>query len=850
MPLACESLESRHLMTNYVINFGELSLQPGSHWNGPDPTGTDQPDPYGGTWRVGSFQSGGASFSNNYESSFWQGFGYSNEKDTTTAGIGNQFSSFAGSGQADIRFGIGTGYLDSATFDPTDVAQLSQLPTITFPPNATISSAYFTNTTYAGISMRDGDSFAKKFGGPTGDDPDYFRVNVYGTDASGNVLPGSAQLYLADYRFTDNTQDYILNTWTQLNLSALSTAHKLYFNLDSSDVGTFGMNTPAYFAIDSIAYSAPNTAPVIDTSLTPQLKTQQEDDLSPTGTLVSEILSGSITDPDFGAKQGMAVVAAPNVNGQWQYSLNNGASWLNLNNASESAARLLPADASTRLRFKPDPDFSGDLTIDYRAWDQTQGIVGSTMSTSGKTGGTNSLSTDVETASLKIAAVNDSPVLDTSTNPTFPTILEDATSPAGMKVSDFANSLITDVDPDAVKGIGVTAAPTANGLWYYTLNGTTWKLMGAVKESNTRLLPADANTRIRFIPKKDFNGQMTLIFRAWDQTDGVAGDTLDTAGRTGDTKCFSLEYESISITVTPVNDAPVLTTTPIPSLGTIQEDAKSPVGTLLKYFATSPITDVDAGALKGIAVIGAPETNGAWQFTLDGTVWQSLGPVSTSSARLLPVDNTTKVRFIPSLNYNGLAWMTYRAWDRTDGVGGNLYVTSGNVGLTGSLSSAQVSAKLTITPVNDKPSLVLSGTIGYIHNHAPIVLAPNAGVTDVDSPDFGGGQLKIRFDSSGVISGTNFLSIGAGFSVDDAYKVYQGNLIIGTLNPGGGEGTTDLVVSFNTSATPAIVQALVRSITFKTVGSNVPLGMRVAKFTVSDGDGGVSAEATKNINVT
>jgi hypothetical protein len=35
---------------------------------------------------------------------------------------------------------------------------------------------YVTNTTYAYNSMRDGDMFAKKFGGPTGNDPDWYKL--------------------------------------------------------------------------------------------------------------------------------------------------------------------------------------------------------------------------------------------------------------------------------------------------------------------------------------------------------------------------------------------------------------------------------------------------------------------------------------------------------------------------------------------------------------------------------------------------------------------------------------------------------------------------------------------------
>jgi hypothetical protein len=107
-----------------------------------------------------------------------------------------------------------------------------------------------TNTTYAALSMLQGDGFAKKFGGTSGDDPDWFKLTVYGTDTTGNVLSNAVSLFLADYR---DASDYIVDQWTLLDLSPLADAHRLYFNLTSSDVGDYGMNTPGYFAIDNIS---------------------------------------------------------------------------------------------------------------------------------------------------------------------------------------------------------------------------------------------------------------------------------------------------------------------------------------------------------------------------------------------------------------------------------------------------------------------------------------------------------------------------------------------------------------------------------------------------------------------
>ncbi|WP_435008315.1 DUF4465 domain-containing protein [Tundrisphaera lichenicola] len=245
-----------------VVDFDDLTLAPQSSEYGQNSGGPIVSGPYG-PQRDGSFASHGAVFGNRYDLTYgnWSGFAYSNTSDTTTPGYLNEFSAYAGTGHgpgAD-NYGVAFGYadvepnfLDPNPFDPTDPAQLMELPTNSLPSGTAIEGMYVTNTTYAALSMLRGDSFARKFGGATGDDPDYFKLTAYGTDALGHALANSVDFYLADYRFADNTLDYIVKDWAFLDLSSLSGAAQLHFNLSSSDVGLFGMNTPAYFAVDDI----------------------------------------------------------------------------------------------------------------------------------------------------------------------------------------------------------------------------------------------------------------------------------------------------------------------------------------------------------------------------------------------------------------------------------------------------------------------------------------------------------------------------------------------------------------------------------------------------------------------
>ena len=124
-----------------------------------------------------------------------------------------------------------------------------------------VAGFYITNSTYAALSMENGDAFAKKFGGDTGDDPDYFKLVVLGYN--NGVYSDSAVFYLADFRFDDNRQDYIIRDWRWFDLSGLGEVDSLHFNLFSSDIGSFGMNTPAYFCMDNLYYQSDLAGPIL-----------------------------------------------------------------------------------------------------------------------------------------------------------------------------------------------------------------------------------------------------------------------------------------------------------------------------------------------------------------------------------------------------------------------------------------------------------------------------------------------------------------------------------------------------------------------------------------------------------
>jgi len=214
-----------------ITTFEDLSLPPESYWNGSDESG--------------GFTSGSAYFNNNYNSAWgsWDGFSYSNITDTTTAGMAAQYNAITGAGQGNsANYAIGYIGWDS-------------LPTITLDTADVVEGLYVTNNNYVCYSMLDGDAFSKKFGGDSGNDPDWFMLTITGKDVDG-LVTGTVDFYLADYRFADNSADYIVSTWQYVDLTSLGAVKSLEFSLSSSDVGDWGMNTPAYFALDTLIHDS------------------------------------------------------------------------------------------------------------------------------------------------------------------------------------------------------------------------------------------------------------------------------------------------------------------------------------------------------------------------------------------------------------------------------------------------------------------------------------------------------------------------------------------------------------------------------------------------------------------
>lgn len=226
-----------------VENFSDLSLAPDSHWNGSD--------------GAGNFQSGSAVYYNDYDSQYgsWSGFAYSNSTNGSLQGVSAQYTAVTLGGMSVSGTTVpGDTYVVANYNSYADSAEApSLLMQLALSAEQSLGGLYLTNSLYAYDSMMNGDDWAKKFGGLSGNDKDWFKLTITGRDQSLNAT-GVVEFYLADYRFEDNADNYILDDWAFVDLSSLGIdTEYLSFAMSSSDNGANGMNTPAYFVLGGLA---------------------------------------------------------------------------------------------------------------------------------------------------------------------------------------------------------------------------------------------------------------------------------------------------------------------------------------------------------------------------------------------------------------------------------------------------------------------------------------------------------------------------------------------------------------------------------------------------------------------
>ncbi|WP_375138936.1 Ig-like domain-containing protein [Azohydromonas caseinilytica] len=300
------------------------------------------------------------------------------------------------------------------------------------------------------------------------------------------------------------------------------------------------------------------------------------------------------------------------------------------------------------VTFTPVADYSGTVSFDYVVSDGNGG-------------------TDTGTATITVTPVNDAPVAG---DDAF-TVAEDST---GTVLNLLGND--TDIDGGAlrVSAINGTAITAGTAYTIAVPNGTVYVSTAGV---------------VTFTPAANYSGTVSFDYVV---SDGTATDT-----------------GTATITVTPVNDAPVAGDDAF----TVAEDS---TGTVLNLLGND--TDIDGGALRVSSVNGTAISAGT-AYTIavpNGTVY---------------VSTTGVVTFTPAANYSGTVSFSYE-------------VSDGTATDTGT-------ATITVTPVNDAP-VAGDDSFTVAEDSTGTVLNLLGNDTDID-----GGTLRVSsINGTAISAGTAY----------------------------------------------------------------------------------------------
>ncbi len=357
----------------------------------------------------------------------------------------------------------------------------------------------------------------------------FFRIEFFAGAAADGSGYGEGQRYLGFANVaTDGSGNAVINATLT---AAVAPGDFITATATRSDSTFSTFTDSSEFAQNAVAI---NHAPVLDTTPSPVLTPVNQYAGAPSGavgTLVASLVDfavptgqlDNVTDEDAGALLGIAVTAADTTNGTWYYSIDGGTTWNVLGAVTDNNARLLAADADTRLYFQPNADYHGTLAaaLTFRAWDRTSGANGGLADTT-INGGTTAFSTATDTAGLTVyPAVHTPSVTDATTD-------EDTQTTSGLVISRNA------ADGPEVTHFKITGI--TNGTLYQN-DGTTRITEGSF------ITFAEGNAGLKFTPAANFNGsgRFTVQASASGSDAGLGGGTV-----------------TATIIVNAVNDAPVL----------------------------------------------------------------------------------------------------------------------------------------------------------------------------------------------------------------------------------------------------------------------------------------------------
>jgi plastocyanin len=491
--------------------------------------------------------------------------------------------------------------------------------------------------------------------------------------------------------------------------------------------------------------------------------------------------------------------------------------------------------------------------------------------------GTGGIETDTGTTTIAITPVNDPPTLTaTPGNPTFiegggqaslftATVIDTIEAGQTITALSFTISNLADGADERIfiDGTGFaltdgTGGPAADGVVAISVTGDT----ATVTISGLAADAAAAQALVDSLAYRNNSNDPTVaaprVVTLTQITD--SGGTAD-----GGQNTTALAIAS-TVTLVAVNDPPVITGVAGQSSGVVAGTGPAAIG----LFADATVSDVDTTAFDGGFVQITQNTGTAnGNFGLDGTSATSGGNAQFVEDEAVAIGGTVigtvaagqagQDGDVLRIDLNAdatpervealLRALTYEAPSSLGERGFTLAIDDGGAdgGPNGDQSTATAAFTIEATP-NPPVIAGFAGAIDYTEDTGLVRLNPglDAVVTDADSANFDGGELRLSVTANNITAEDRLAIIQEpGVITLDGANALVAGTVIGTWS--GGTAGNDLVVSFNDAATPAAVTTLVRALAYENLDTAAPTETtRTITLTIRDaaaGPGAATSEA-------
>ncbi|WP_404380360.1 DUF4347 domain-containing protein [Caenispirillum salinarum] len=408
----------------------------------------------------------------------------------------------------------------------------------------------------------------------------------------------------------------------------------------------------------------------------------------------------------------------------------------------------------------------------------------------------------------------------------------------GTTAEDVLKVLDNATDGVSVAGSNVSVGGTLVGTFAGGTGGVPLTLT-----LNADATPARVQLVLRNIAYENTNGD--------NPSNANRTVSVQVADGTGGTSTAS----TVTVGVTPVNDAPTITTAAIGGANIEHQ------GTLV-FGAdfVDGIADVDAGDSFANATITARVDTGGGNPYLTGDQLgitsannlaydQNTGVLTYFGTKIADVGwdgatGTMTVQFVNDAGVTGAHiahvmnhitfWTTNDDPTQKDATPNRtIAVTVGDGGNTGTggPQTASISGTITITDANDTGTLTVNNSAAPVFQTSAVTVAPNLTLTDVDDTQVTGATISIVSPPDGA---AETLSLTGTF---------------GTISAGNIAGSGTGTITITGTHSLADIQAAMRAVQYADASGTPTAGDRTVRFAVDErGSAGATADATVSVN--